>query len=110
MEYLLVDKDQWIIMDPSTTLIGTSTKYWENLDGKAKSTIWLSLRLSITKCVRGSYNQGFMKQVKIFVSVYILVKQIVPMEEFLQPMNESWRLGDRAFECLQYNKKSVIID
>jgi hypothetical protein len=47
MEDLLVDKDRWIVVDPSTTPIGTSKKYWKNLDWKVKSTIWLCLSDSI---------------------------------------------------------------
>jgi hypothetical protein len=39
MEYLLVDKDQWIIVDLGTTPIGTSADDWKKLDRKAKSTI-----------------------------------------------------------------------
>jgi hypothetical protein len=27
MEYMLVDKDQWIVVDPGTSPIGTSTHY-----------------------------------------------------------------------------------
>jgi hypothetical protein len=61
MEDLLVDKDQWITVDPGTTPTGTSADDWKKLDQKAKSTIrTVSLRFSITECVRGSYNQGFM--------------------------------------------------
>ena len=32
MEDMLVEKDQWIIVDPSTRPIGMSTKDQENLD------------------------------------------------------------------------------
>jgi hypothetical protein len=43
MEDLLVDKDQWIAMDPSTAPIGISADDWKKLDQKAKRTIWLCL-------------------------------------------------------------------
>jgi hypothetical protein len=39
MEDLLVDRDQWIVVDPSTTPTGTSIDDWKKLDQKAKSTI-----------------------------------------------------------------------
>jgi hypothetical protein len=39
MEDLLVDIDQWIVVDPSTAPIGTSTDDWKKLDRKAKRTI-----------------------------------------------------------------------
>jgi hypothetical protein len=37
MEYLLVDRDQW--MDPGTTPTRNSTDDWKKLDRKEKSTI-----------------------------------------------------------------------
>jgi hypothetical protein len=39
MEDLLVDRDQWIVVDPGTAPTGTSTDDWKKLDRKAKSTI-----------------------------------------------------------------------
>jgi hypothetical protein len=38
------------------------------LEGKEHNLI-VSLRFSITKCVRGSYNQGIMKYIMGFVSI-----------------------------------------
>ena len=39
MEDLLVDKDQWIMIDPCTKPMGVPDEEWKNLDQKAKSTI-----------------------------------------------------------------------
>jgi hypothetical protein len=39
MEYLLVDRDQWIAVDPGTAPTRTSIDDWKKLDRKAKSTI-----------------------------------------------------------------------
>ena len=39
MEDLLVDRDQWITVDPGTAPIGTSVDDCKNLDRKAKRTI-----------------------------------------------------------------------
>jgi hypothetical protein len=39
MEDLLVDRDQWITVDPGTAPIGTSADEWKKLDRKEKSTI-----------------------------------------------------------------------
>jgi hypothetical protein len=39
IEYFLVDKDQWIVVDPGTAPTGTSEDDWKNLDRKVKSTI-----------------------------------------------------------------------
>jgi hypothetical protein len=47
MEYLLVDKDQWIAVDLGTATIGTSIDDWKKLDQKAKSTIQLCLLDSV---------------------------------------------------------------
>jgi hypothetical protein len=43
MEDLLVEKDQWILVNPSTTPTKTSTYDWKKLDRKAKSIIRLCL-------------------------------------------------------------------
>jgi hypothetical protein len=47
MEYLLVDKDHWIVVDPGTAPTGTLAEDWKNLDRKEKSTIWLCLSYSV---------------------------------------------------------------
>jgi hypothetical protein len=47
MENLLVDRDQWIIVDPCTAPTGTSTDHWKKLDQKAKSIIQLCLSYSV---------------------------------------------------------------
>jgi hypothetical protein len=39
MENLLVDRYQWIAVDPGTAPTGTSTDDWKKLDQKAKRTI-----------------------------------------------------------------------
>jgi len=39
MDDLLLDKDQWIVVDPGTKPIGVSDEEWKNLDRKAKKTI-----------------------------------------------------------------------
>jgi len=39
MEDLLVDKDQWIIIDPGTKPTTMSAEDWAKLDRKGKSTI-----------------------------------------------------------------------
>ena len=41
MEDLLVDKDQWIAVDPGTKPMAMSDENWKKLDWKAKSTIRL---------------------------------------------------------------------
>jgi hypothetical protein len=42
-EDLLVDRDQWITVDPGTTPTGTSVDDWKKLDWKEKNTIRLCL-------------------------------------------------------------------
>ena len=41
MEDFLVDKDQWIAVDPSTNPTGVTGEEWYKFDRKAKSTIRL---------------------------------------------------------------------
>ena len=47
MEDLLVDKDQSIIVDPSTKPIGVYDEEWKKLDRKEKSTIRLCVSNSV---------------------------------------------------------------
>ena len=39
MEDLLMDKDQWIAIDPGTAPTGTFADHWKKLDHKVKRTI-----------------------------------------------------------------------
>jgi hypothetical protein len=47
MEDLLVERDQWIMVDPGTAPTGTSADDWKKMDRKAKSTIRLCLSDSV---------------------------------------------------------------
>jgi hypothetical protein len=47
MEYLLVDRDQWTMVDPCIAPTRMSTDDWKNLDRKVKSTIRLCLSDSV---------------------------------------------------------------
>jgi hypothetical protein len=47
MEDLLVERDQWIVVDLGTAPTRTPTYDWKNLDWKAKSTIRLCLSDSV---------------------------------------------------------------
>jgi hypothetical protein len=47
MEDMLVEKDQWIVVDPNTEPLGTSVYDWKILDQKVKSTIRLYLSDSV---------------------------------------------------------------
>ena len=69
MEDLLVDKDQWIAVDPGTKPTGVIDEEWKKLDRKEKSTIRLCVRFSIVECIRGSYGEGFVGQVRDFVLI-----------------------------------------
>eukprot|EP00253_Pinus_taeda_P007441 PITA_07441 len=53
MEDLLVDKDQWIVVDPGTKPTGLSDEEWKKLDRKEKSTIRLCVSDSILLNVSG---------------------------------------------------------
>jgi hypothetical protein len=53
MEYMLVDKDEWIDLDLGTAPTRMSTKDYAKLDQKEKSTIWLCLSYSILLKVSG---------------------------------------------------------
>eukprot|EP00253_Pinus_taeda_P014378 PITA_14378 len=53
MEDLLVDKDQWIAVDPGTKPMGVTDEEWKKLDRKAKSTIQLCVSDSVLLNVLG---------------------------------------------------------
>ena len=50
MEDVLVDKEQWIVMDPGTNLVVMLSEDWEKLDRKVSKTIFLCLSDSKQKC------------------------------------------------------------
>ena len=41
MEDLLIDKEQWAVVDPSTKLAAMSSEDWEKLDRKERSMVFL---------------------------------------------------------------------
>ena len=41
MQYLLVDKEQWAVVDPGTKSADMLSEDWEKLDKKVRSTICL---------------------------------------------------------------------
>ena len=53
MEDLLVDKDQWIMVDPGTKPMKMSDEDWKKLDRKAKSTMRLCVSYSVLLNVSG---------------------------------------------------------
>ena len=53
MEDLLVDKDQWIVVDPGTKPTKISDEDWKKLDRKAKSTIRLCVSYLVLLNVSG---------------------------------------------------------
>ena len=53
MEDLLVDREQWIVVDLGTKPIGTLQEYWDKLERGERSTIRLCLSYSILLNVSG---------------------------------------------------------
>ena len=53
MEDMLMDKDQWIVVDPGTKPMEMSDEHWKKLDRKAKSKIWLRVSDSVLLNVSG---------------------------------------------------------
>jgi hypothetical protein len=81
-------------------------KRLEKLDRKAKRTIQLCLLDSVLLNVsREATTKALWNKLGVLYQSKSLVKQIVSMEEVVQPEDERWRLGDRASKCLQYYGK-----
>ena len=79
IEDMLVDRDQWIMVDLGTAPTGTSVDDWKKLDQKAKSTIQLCLSNSVLLNVSGEYktkdlwnNLGALYQSKSLVNNFFL--------------------------------------
>ena len=53
MEDLLVDREQWIVVDPGTKPTATSQADWDKLERRARSTIRLCLSDSVFFNVSG---------------------------------------------------------
>ena len=43
MEDILVDREQWVVVEPRTKPKSTSNEDWMKLDMKSQSTIWICL-------------------------------------------------------------------
>ena len=53
MEDILVDKELWVVVDPSTKPTAMLKEYWDKLDRKARSKIHLCLSYSVLLNVFG---------------------------------------------------------
>jgi len=98
MEDLLVDKDQWIIVDPGTKPTRVFDEGLKNLDRKAKNTIRLCVSDSILLNVSGEAmakalwdNLGSLYQSKSLVNKLFLQKKLY---------NLTMKFGDSVKEHL----------
>eukprot|EP00253_Pinus_taeda_P029661 PITA_29661 len=83
MEDLLVDKDQWIMVDPGTKPTGVSDEEWKKLDRKEKSTIRLCvldlvlLNVSVEAMAKALWDKlGTLYQSKSLVNKMFLQKKM----------------------------------
>ena len=83
MEDLLLDKEQWVVVDPSAKPTTMLKEDWDKLDRKARSTIRLYLSYSILLKVSGEYSSkklweklGNMYQSKSLVNKLFLHKKL----------------------------------
>ena len=98
MEDLLVDKDQWIAVDPGTKPTTMSDEDWKKLDRKAKRKICLFVSDSVLLNVSGEAtaknlweNLGTLYQSKSLVNKFFLRKKMY---------NLRMKYGDLATEHL----------
>ena len=56
MKDILIDREQWIVVDPSAKPTRTSQEYWEELERKETSTIRLFLSNSMLLNVYGEHS------------------------------------------------------
>ena len=84
MEDLLVDKDQWIMVDPGTKPTGVSNEEWKKLDRKANITIRLCvsdsvlLNVSVEATTKALWDKlGTLYQSKSLVNKLFLQKSCI---------------------------------
>eukprot|EP00253_Pinus_taeda_P015691 PITA_15691 len=106
MEDLLVDKDQWVTVDPGTKPTGVSNEEWKKLDRKAKSTIRLCVSDSVLLNVSGEATAkalwdklGTLYQYKSLVNKLFLQKKLY---------NLRMKDGDSVTEHL--NEFNIVFD
>ena len=84
MEDLLVDKEQWAVVDPCTDPTATSTKDWEKMDRKVRSTIHLlSLRFGTVECLSRILYKEVVGKVTESILVKFPSKQIIYGKEII---------------------------
>eukprot|EP00253_Pinus_taeda_P015920 PITA_15920 len=83
MEDMLVDKDQWIVVDPGTKPMGVTNEEWKKLDWKARSTVQLCVSDSVLLNVSGEATAkalwdklGTLYQSKSLVNTLFLWKKL----------------------------------
>ena len=76
MEDLWVDKEQWLVVVLGTKPTTMSTKDWEKMDRKVRSTI-LSLKFGTVECFWRRLYKEVVGKVREFISVKIPGKKIV---------------------------------
>jgi 6-phosphogluconolactonase/glucosamine-6-phosphate isomerase/deaminase len=90
MEDLLVDQEQWIVVEPSTISSSMSKDNWEKLDNKYQSTIQLCLADSVLLNVSGgdTTKKLWDKLGNLYQSKSMLKK--FPYEELISSEDERW--------------------
>ena len=91
MEDLLVDREQWIVVDPGTKLTATSQDDWDKLERKASSTIRLCLSDSVLLNVSGedSALKLWEKVGSLYQSKYLVNKLFLQKKLFQLRMDEN---------------------
>jgi hypothetical protein len=98
MEDLLVERDQWIMVDPSNAPAGSSADDWKNLDRKVKSTIQLCLSNSILLNVsREATTKELWNKLGNLYQSKSLVNKLFPWKKLF---NLRMRYGDSVTERL----------
>ena len=98
MEDLLVDKDQWIAVDPGTKPTGVTDEEWQKLDRKAKSTIRLCISDSVLLNVSGEATTKalWVKLGTLYQSESLVNKLFLRKKEY----NLRMKYGDSVIEHL----------
>ena len=86
MEDILVDKEQWAVVDLGTKPTAMSKEDWDKLDRKvSKYNSPLSLRFGTAECLWRRLCKEAMGKIRESMSVEVLGKQFFSLKETISP-------------------------
>ena len=81
MEDILVDREQWVVVEPRTKLIGMLDEYWTKLDRSSKYNLTLSCKFGIAECVGGRHRKEVVGKITEHLNAFnIVISQLLSVD------------------------------